>query len=71
MKPSKVLIELIKGMLETNVSKRFTAQDCIKSLDIWISELRSQIKSEYVKKKKPLPKNLEPLADKTLIKQAF
>lgn len=41
MKPSKVLIELIKGMLETNVSKRFTAQDCIKSLDIWINELRS------------------------------
>lgn len=41
LKAPKVLMDLIKGMLDTNVSKRYTAEQCIKSLENWINELRS------------------------------
>ncbi len=71
VKPSKTLNDLVRGMLETNVSKRYTAEQCIKSLDIWINELREQIKAEFDKKGKPYPANLKPLADEKLIKQTL
>jgi serine/threonine protein kinase len=44
LKPPKVLIDLIKGMLNTNMFHRFTAEKCIKSLDKWIDEMRDKIK---------------------------
>lgn len=71
MKPPKVLVDLIKGMLDTNRFHRYTAEKCIKSLDKWIGEMREEIKKECDKKGKKHPRNVQPLADKALIQKAF
>ena len=67
LKASKVLIDLIHGMLETNKNKRYTAEQCIKCLDKWIGELRVEVIKECEKKKRPHPKNVKPLSDDKLI----
>ena len=59
-------------MLNTNISKRYTAEQCIKSLDKWIGEMRLGIEKQCADKGiKDLPKNVKPLASKDLIKKAL
>jgi hypothetical protein len=43
LKPPKVLVDLLEGMLNTDISERYSAERCIKSLDKWIAEMRAGI----------------------------
>ena len=72
LKPPKVLVDLLEGMLNTDISERYSAERCIKSLDKWIAEMRAGIVKQCANKGiKDLPKNVKPLASNDLIKKAL